>query len=239
MKHLFFVAVAGGILSGTSISVKAQTLAKVERIADRVQPKISLKFIEGIEFVPAAVTNTIVVTEEKTGSNQRANTRLSISSQSISRPGFVGTIEFCSPLQFKYAMMIDKEVESIVNNSLYNFIDKWWATRYQYGGTDRTGIDCSAFTSKLLSEVYSVTIPRIAKDQYKICEKLAIENLVEGDLVFFNTRGGISHVGLYLGNNYFVHSSVHEGVAISSLTEEYYKRRFISGGRISQALKGS
>jgi cell wall-associated NlpC family hydrolase len=51
-------------------------------------------------------------------------------------------------------------------------------------------------------------------------------------LVFFNTSGGVSHVGLYLGNNYFVHSSLNGGVTISSLKEDYYSRKFISGGRI-------
>ena len=91
---------------------------------------------------------------------------------------------------------------------------------------------------KLISKVYGFTVPRTSKDQFLLCNKVATSNLVEGDLVFFNTRStrrrkGISHVGLYLGNNYFVHSSVQDGVTISSLTDEYYSNKFISGGRIS------
>jgi lipoprotein Spr len=50
---------------------------------------------------------------------------------------------------------------------------------------------------------------------------------------FFNTRGGVSHVGVYLGNNYFVHSSVHDGVTISSLDDNYYHSKFICGGRFT------
>jgi lipoprotein Spr len=63
---------------------------------------------------------------------------------------------------------------------------------------------------------------------------VANEDLQEGDLVFFNTRGGISHVGLYLGNNYFVHSSTSGGVTISSLTDDYYSKKFLSGGRVKK-----
>jgi lipoprotein Spr len=51
--------------------------------------------------------------------------------------------------------------------------------------------------------------------------------------VFFNTRGGVSHVGVYLGNGYFVHSSVHSGVTINSLDEDYYSRKYIGGGRLN------
>ncbi len=226
MKHLFFVAVAGGIFSGTTISVKAQTNVNIERFADRAKPKISPKFIEGIEIQPGAISNTIVVADKKTDSP-----REEVTQPLVDKSGFVGNIELCSPLQFKYAMMTGREVESITNFQLYSFIEDWWATRYKYGGTGRDGIDCSAFTGKLFTSVYGITLPRTAKDQFDICEKLATGNLAEGDLVFFNTRGGVSHVGLYLGNNYFVHSGVHDGVTISSLTDDYYSRKFISGGR--------
>lgn len=222
MKHLFFVAV---IFSGTTISVKAQTNVNIERLEARAQSKNSPKFIEGIEILPSAVSNTIVTAQENLNDKP-------VSSSIIRQPNFTGRIELCSPMQFKYATMMDREVESITNIILYNFIDEWWATRYQYGGIDRDGIDCSAFTSKLLSAVYSLTVPRTAKDQFDFCEKIPTGDLLEGDLVFFNTRGGVSHVGLYLGNNYFVHSSVHSGVTISSLSDDYYSKKFISGGRI-------
>ena len=108
-----------------------------------------------------------------------------------------------------------------------------WGIRYRYGGTDRSGIDCSSFTGRLIQEVYNTTLPRTARDQYSVCEKVDIENLKEGDLVFFNTTGGVSHVGVYLGNNCFAHSSCSNGVTISSLHEDYYSRKFICGGRVA------
>jgi len=65
-----------------------------------------------------------------------------------------------------------------------------------------------------------------------MCNKVDSADLLEGDLVFFNTSGGVSHVGMYLGNNYFVHSSVQLGVTVSNMANAYYNKKFISGGRL-------
>jgi lipoprotein Spr len=147
------------------------------------------------------------------------------------------SIETCSPLQFKYALMLDAEVETISNLPLYNFIDEWWATRYRFGGKDKSGIDCSSFSKELMQKVYGLALPRTAREQFRLTDKVATEDLAEGDLVFFNTRGGISHVGVYLGNNNFVHSSCHNGVTINSLNDPYYKSKFVCGGRLSAVVQ--
>ena len=71
----------------------------------------------------------------------------------------------------------------------------------------------------------------------KNCEKISKENLMEGDLVFFKTskkRQRINHVGLYLKNNKFLHSSVKKGVIISDLTEPYYRNCFVGAGRVAK-----
>jgi len=228
MKSLFFVAVATGIFTGTSISSNAQTSVNPERLAAQSKAKVSLKFIDGIEIAPEKISNASEFSGNESvktispGNVAKANSSASLTS-----------IEACSSLQFKYAMMMDKDVESISNLTLYNFIEEWWGTRYRYGGTNKKGIDCSAFVGELVQNVYGIKLPRVAKDQFKVCEKVANEELKEGDLLFFNTRGGVSNVGLYLGNSYFVHSSVNGGVTISSLTDDYYSRKFISGGRIA------
>lgn len=141
-------------------------------------------------------------------------------------------IETLSPLQFKYAMIMDREVESLDNLSLYSFIDDWMSTPYRMGGNTKSGIDCSAFARTLMQNVYGTPLPRTSRAQYEESVRLSMGELEEGDLVFFNTGGApISHVGIYLGNNYFVHSSCGKGVTISSLDDPYYHKHYRGAGR--------
>jgi lipoprotein Spr len=144
----------------------------------------------------------------------------------------VFSIEDASPVQLKYAILMNREVESMANLPLYGCIDDWWGTRYRYGGNSRKGIDCSAFTGKIFEAVHGLCLPRTAREQYMACARISQDQLQEGDLVFFNTRGGISHVGVYLGDQYFVHASTTRGVVISRLDEDYYRARFMGAGRL-------
>ena len=232
MKHLFFVAVATGIFTGTSIMAKAQTNVNIEWLNAKAKPANAPKFINNIEITPGRVSNdALYYSTEDLSAAPAVAVKETKTIPSIPSSSFSTTIEKCSSLQFKYSMLMDREVESFTNLLLYNFIEDWWGTRYRYGGTDKKGVDCSSFTGQLMQVIYNINLPRTAKDQYQACDKVATEDLKEGDLVFFNTRGGVSHVGFYLGNNYFVHSSVRNGVIISSLTDDYYSEKFISGGR--------
>lgn len=226
MKHLFFAVVAFAVYTANAPSVNAQANINVEKFAAKSKSATSLKFIDNIEINPVSVSAGMAIAEA-------APAKMNVAAKSI-KDNTAFTIEQCTPLHFKYAQLMDVEVEQVSNTTLYNFIDSWWGTRYRYGGKDRNGIDCSAFCSKLLNDVYGLNTDRMAKDQFKQCEKISSNDLKEGDLVFFNTRGGVSHVGTYLGNNFFVHSSVHSGVTISSLTDAYYTKTFIGGGRIKQ-----
>lgn len=141
-------------------------------------------------------------------------------------------IELCTSRNFKFGQVLNIEVEKLANDSLYQFIEKWLGTPYHFGGTSNRGIDCSGFTGMLHRTVFKSVLPRMAKDQYGASKKIEQSEMKEGDLVFFNTRGGVSHVGVYLHNGYFVHASTKYGVIISSLNEGYYKQRFIGAGRV-------
>ena len=225
MKHLFFVSVALGIFSGTSISVKAQTSVDLLRLVDGPPEKKSPLFIEGIEMTPGnAVSQPVKTVPTK-------KVAVLVSSK-LSDGESVTAIEKCSAIQFKYAELMNRDVEELGNMVLYNLLEDWWGTHYRYGGTGRSGIDCSAWAGKLLNVVYGKSTPRTARAQYAVAEKVDWEDLQEGDLVFFNTRGGVSHVGVYIGNGFFTHASVKNGITINKLEESYYKSRFISGGRI-------
>ena len=146
-------------------------------------------------------------------------------------PGATSEIENSHPLQFKYAIILGEAVETINNAKLINFMEEWYGTPYQFGGDTKKGIDCSAFTCVLMDTVYGVTLPRTAKSQFNSNTKIRKEDLKEGDLVFFNTTGGISHVGVYLANNKFIHAAASGGVMISDLDDAYFKKRYIGAAR--------
>ena len=185
--------------------------------------------IDGISFTPDGILRT---TESGGTKSIKVVETPVVTKQNKIVEAANTVIENLSTLQFKYAMMMNVEVESLKNVSLLGFVDDWFGTRYRLGGTTKKGIDCSALTSALLLAVYGFNIPRTARQQYDATEHIDKDELKEGDLVFFNTKGGVSHVGVYLENDYFLQASTH-GVKISSLDDRYYSKRFICGGRVT------
>ncbi|HEY0678633.1 MAG TPA: NlpC/P60 family protein [Chitinophagaceae bacterium] len=141
-------------------------------------------------------------------------------------------MEALTELRFKYAILLDEPVEAITDLRLLEFIDEWYGTRYRLGGTDKNGIDCSAFSQSFLTAMYGIGISRTCREQYAESKRIKKAHLEEGDLVFFKTRGkSISHVGVYLRNNKFIHASTSSGIMISDLSEDYFSRRYAGAGR--------
>jgi len=147
--------------------------------------------------------------------------------------------ENVSALQRKYGSLLNTESELLQNEVLLEGIDEWYGTHYRMGGTTKKGIDCSAFVCAIYAAVYSITLPRTAYYQYKGSRRVPRTELQEGDLLFFNTRGGVSHVGIYLQNNKFVHASATKGVTISDMFEPYYLQHFIGAGRVDKKLSST
>ncbi|MCD4848023.1 MAG: C40 family peptidase [Candidatus Aegiribacteria sp.] len=120
---------------------------------------------------------------------------------------------------------------SSIDNDMLKEIDSWMGTPYLYGGNSRSGVDCSGFTQSVY-EAVDIQIPRTASQQAAAAESINPSNLKFGDLLFFNTSGsGISHVGIFIGNGFFVHASSSRGVVRESLSKEYYANRIVSAGR--------
>ncbi len=176
------------------------------------------------------VSDPVALKKESTGSSF-SKTMSSIGSSIRQTIGVA--LETFMPFQFKYALMLNEKVENLTNVALYKTIDDWYGTRYRYGGTTPKGIDCSAFMQVLGTYAFGWALPRTAREQYAQTQSISKDDLKEGDLVFFNTTGGISHVGMYLQNNQFIHSSSSQGVVISNLSDKYWQTRFI-GARRSQ-----
>ncbi|MDB5192418.1 MAG: lipoprotein NlpC precursor [Segetibacter sp.] len=190
---------------------------------------------KGVTFLDdITVTPGQVVTSRHTATGPVAPKSLGrpASSTGYSSSGPGGDIERADWLQLKYAIMLDATVEKLNNVSLLKLIDEWWGTRYCMGGSSKSCIDCSAFTQVVMHNAYNIDIPRTAQEQYDKSEQIGLETLSEGDLVFFNTGGrAVSHVGIYLLNNKFVHAATSGGVMVSDLNDSYWKDRFKGAGR--------
>lgn len=113
---------------------------------------------------------------------------------------------------------------------------QWLGVRYVYGGNTKNGVDCSGLTTQIFKKVYGIQLHRRSVDQYrKNCRSVHRSHLQMGDLVFFATgksRTTVSHVGIYLKNNLFIHASSSRGVVVSDLNSNYYVRNWVSGGRV-------
>lgn len=124
------------------------------------------------------------------------------------------------------------------NIFLYNEGARWLGVPHRLGGSTKRGVDCSGFVVLVYREVYGRQLSRSSADMLKHdCRKVSRGKLKEGDLVFFRTGGGgkrgvPNHVGIYLKNGRFIHTSTSGGVMVSSLSEPYYTRTWLTGGRV-------
>ena len=103
---------------------------------------------------------------------------------------------------------------------------------YRLGGSSVKGLDCSGFVKKIY-QFFNIDLPRTAFEQSHLGLDVARDELLEGDLLFFNTRRKLGHVGIYIGNNEFVHASSRKrGVRIDNLNTPYFDKRFVKAVRL-------
>ncbi|HRS06905.1 MAG TPA: peptidoglycan endopeptidase, partial [Candidatus Ratteibacteria bacterium] len=125
----------------------------------------------------------------------------------------------------------------VIENAM-NFIN----TPYRYGGLSQNGIDCSGLVKKSY-EAVGISIPRTSREQAKKGEIIPISAMKPGDVIFFGNKGVVNHVGIYIGDNKFVHASREFGkVVVADLNDKYYQnhlicaRTFINGDTVDIEL---
>jgi len=120
------------------------------------------------------------------------------------------------------------------NPDLIREVASWIGSPYRYGGNTRAGTDCSGMVQQVFLTVYGIALPRNSNEIANFSKRVRKTQLQVGDLVFFETssRRTINHVGVFLGNNKFIHSTTSRGVIVSDLDETYWKRTYARSGRV-------
>ena len=127
-------------------------------------------------------------------------------------------------------------LDQLIENASENI-----GTRYRTGGTSKSGFDCSGLMCTTFG-AFDIKLPRTSREQSSIGTKINTEEAQKGDLIFFKTNGRsqINHVGMVVevneGEIKFIHSSVSNGVIISSTKEKYYQKNFTQINRVLQKI---
>jgi len=121
--------------------------------------------------------------------------------------------------------------EETIKDKLYSFYDEWKGVKYKFGGYSKAGIDCSAFVQKALAEQFNLQLPRSTIFQVQVGQTIKKDDLQIGDLVFFKT-GRTNHVGIYIEDGKFMHTSRKYGVIISKLDNAYFQKRYWTAKRV-------
>lgn len=229
------------VLGGTSCkslkSFSSKDLsANKNQSANTANKKVT--FIDNIEvtpggFVPSINKPNYITTKKNSKPTTAVKNNIFNSNAEVKSNKSV--IEDVNSLQIKYALLLDATVEKLTNIELLRKVDYWWGVKYCLGGSTENCIDCSAFTQVILKDVFDVVLPRTAQEQYKAAISIDLNELQEGDLVFFKTGSRsrqVSHVGVFLLNNKFVHASTSNGVMISDLNDSYWRQHFKGCGRV-------
>ncbi len=113
-----------------------------------------------------------------------------------------------------------------VKSQLQAHYSRWNGTPYKFGGNSQRGIDCSAFVAVTYRELFDLYLPRTTKGQAGIGEEVSRHSVRPGDLVLFKTGLFDRHIGIYLGNQTFMHASSSKGVTQSRLDNPYWADKY-------------
>lgn len=121
------------------------------------------------------------------------------------------------------------------DGALYEALMPWMGTPYKYGGETKSGVDCSGFVGQIIKTRYGIKMHRTANDMQQDVTMIGRNQLRAGDILFFsNSKGKVSHVGIFLKDGVFVHSSTSNGVSLSRFDTGYWAQHFYKCGRVKK-----
>lgn len=122
--------------------------------------------------------------------------------------------------------------EDPIINRLHAQYKKWHHAPYKYGGVCLDGVDCSGLIQAIYKDAFGIDIPRTTKEQLYIGTKIKYSRIKPGDLIFFRTGYNVRHVGIYFGQNSFLHASKKYGVIISSINNPYWRGKYLMSRKV-------
>ncbi len=121
---------------------------------------------------------------------------------------------------------------SRIRAKIMNEFSHWKGTPHKMGGYSKRGIDCSGFTHYIYAKLFYLNVPRSTKKFLTAGVKIKKSRLQPGDLVMFRPHSYPRHIGIYVGNNKFIHASTSKGVMMSDLDNPYWKKHYKMSRRI-------
>lgn len=152
-----------------------------------------------------------------------------VAAQSIPESETTPKLFSSATLSSATSVVVDK-TESLINNAMQLI-----GVRYRWGGnTPQSGLDCSGFVRYVFNDTFGFLLPRKSAQMSKVGLEIGKEELRPGDLVFFNTmRHAFSHVGIYVGNNKFIHApSKGKSIRVDDMTKVYWEKRYNGARRL-------
>lgn len=225
---------ACSLVRPSSVRRGPESVSMAQAIEQNRAPR---KFLEDISVTPEKTRVSFVAQVEPSNQTARGPYATSTASENntitrVENRSYNTDPAKLTGLQFKYTKLLGVGAEALPSLSLLLSVEEWYGTPYRWGGTTKRGVDCSAFTQAVYFSVYGIMLPRVSREQHRTTRRISLTDLMEGDLVFFNTRGrGVSHVGIYLGNKKFAHASSEGGVMVSDLYDKFFVKRYLGAGR--------
>ena len=226
INYFFTCLLCSLILAGCGTSSTGQRFSQSKTKNEEVPAKRTYRFssADSVKTKKTEVEHPQITFPDIPDSSLDEFDELPVETEPVDKSKFIGN----------YDKMKSFNVPFTPREKILFEVIKFLDTPYKYGGNTENGIDCSAFTKQVYQSSIALELPRSTREQFKVGENISKYDLKFGDLVYFNTtkRSYPGHVGIYLGDDQFVHASRSLGVTVSSLSDLYYKKRFVGARRV-------